>query len=62
MIPKVVFCPKCHKPVKTRIRGGENIQVLTDLTIHCGHKTLWGNKLLVACDGKVVIKNKKNEI
>lgn len=61
MIPKVVFCPKCRKPVKIPIRGGENIQVLTDLTIECGHKTQWGKKL-VACDGKVVIKNKKNEV
>ncbi len=48
IVPKIVFCPKCHKPIKTRLNG--SIEVAAKITIECGDKT---------CSGKVVLKPKK---
>jgi Zn ribbon nucleic-acid-binding protein len=58
MIPRVVFCPKCRRPIKIPIRGADNVQILTNITIQCGHETKFKGKS-VKCDGKVVIKAKK---
>jgi lysophospholipase L1-like esterase len=48
MIPKIVYCPKCHKIIRVPLRGAQNIEVLTNIIIECADKN---------CKGKVVIKN-----
>ncbi len=48
MIPVIVYCPNCHKPIRPRFKG--NVQVLGNITIECGDKK---------CGGKVIIKPKK---
>lgn len=60
MIPKIVFCPKCRRRINIPFKGGENIEVLSTLTIECGHKTQFKDKT-VTCTGKVVIKSKTQE-
>ncbi len=60
MMPKVIFCPKCHKRIRIPLKGFENLEVKMGITIECGNVTMWGNKR-TQCTGKVVIKSKSKE-
>lgn len=63
MIPKLVFCPKCKRPIRTRFNDMGGIHVSGNITIECGHKTIFGNgKKVVECGGKVIIRNKQKEV
>lgn len=53
MIPKIIFCPKCHKIINVPKIAGQ-INVLSGfITIECGDKK---------CGGKVKLKTEKQKI
>ncbi len=61
MMPKIIFCPKCHKRIKIPMKGFENLEIKNSITIECGNVTMWGKKK-TQCSGKVIIKSKKEEV
>ena len=55
----IKFCPKCRRPIRMPIVGIENVSVLGNITVECGHKTKFSGKE-VRCTGKIIIKAKKD--
>lgn len=57
----IKFCPKCRRAIKIPIQGVDNISVLGEITVECGHVTRFQGGKEVRCTGKIIIKPKKQK-